>query len=780
MSGRNLSMLAREICLLADKQGGVASEALWRAVLKRFKTTETVDEGAGWDSLILAPETISQLKTLCDSLQNLESLRKQGVAVPKGALLFGPPGTGKTQIARTLAKESGLSFKSASTADLKGSFIGQSVQKVHEQFEIARGMAPCILFIDEIDAVCPSRGSLESDQFTNDIVNQILQETEGVKASAHHVYVLAATNRPEAIDEAIRSRLKDSISIPNPDEPQRRELFKLFLGKLKVDFDIGEVSAELARRTKNLGGRALSAIVERASQHSVQRAFKNGTPDAIVLTREDLLPDVDPQSKQLPEAELQKIWSRIVLTPAIKTDLMDKIRLFNRADKLAPRGLLLYGPPGTGKTEIAKCIADSASCKFMDLKGPDLKAGFMGQTGERVKKKWAEARAYGRCVMFIDECEGVFGRRGGINSDSFAEELVQAFLAEWVGVGNEDQRVWVVGATNRRELLDEAIVQRFGAALAIELPGPAERLQILGLEMQKVGRTLEIPAFLGQATTGMAGRHLQTLAREVCMLADKQGGVASDDMWREILKRHVKSGSDAVDQGARWDSLVLSDALLDKLRTLCDTLRNADEFKAQGFDVPKGALLFGPPGTGKTQIARTLANESGLQFVSATTADLKGGHIGESGQKTRVLFERARDRAPCILFIDEIDAVCPTRGGRNTDSFTDEILTQMLQEMEGVKATEKQVFVLAATNRVDAVEPAIRSRFEEEIEIGNPASAQRRRLFQQLLAKLRVDFDRDAVIAELAVRRAGGDPKSVMLTRADLLSSVPAVRAVTG
>jgi SpoVK/Ycf46/Vps4 family AAA+-type ATPase len=800
MSGRILSMLTREICMAADKQGGVATEALWREVLKRHVKggSDAVDQAATWDSLILAPETIAQLKTLCDSLQNLESLRKQGVAVPKGALLYGPPGTGKTQIARTLANESGLQFLAAATADLKGGTIGISGQKTRELFDRARERAPCVLFIDEIDAVCPARGSAESDQFTNEIVNQFLQETEGVKASARHVYVLAATNRPEAVDSAVRSRLKDSISIPNPDEAQRRQLFKLFLGKLKVNFDIDEVSAELARRSKNLGGRALSAIVERASQQSVQRAFKNGTPDAIVLTREDLLPDVDPQAKQLPEAELQKIWSQIVLPPALKADLMEKVRLFNRADKLAPRGLLLYGPPGTGKTEIAKRIADSVSCKFMDLRVPDLKAGYIGQTGERVRKKWEEARAYGRCVMFIDECEGVFGRRGGLNSDSFVEELVQAFLAEWVGVGNEDQRVWVVGATNRRELLDEAIAQRFGPPVAVELPGPAERLQILALEMQKIERTLEIPAFLGQATTGMAGRQLQTLAREICMQAEAQGGVATDDMWREVLKRHVKSGSDAVEQGARWDSLVLSDALLDKLRTLCDTLRNADEFKAQGFEVPKGALLYGPPGTGKTQIARTLANESGLQFIAASTADLKGGYVGQSGQKTREIFQRARDRAPSILFIDEIDALCPTRGGINTDSFTDEIITQILQEMDGVKATERQVFVLAATNRVDAIEPAIRSRFEEEIEIGNPDSAQRQRLFRQLLAKLRVDFDRDAVTAELAaltpniagrdirsvirrasqlaVRRAGGDPKSVMLTRADLLSSVPAAR----
>ena len=171
---------------------------------------------------------------------------------------------------------------------------------------------------------------------------------------------------------------------------------------------------------------------------------------------------------------MAKIWEKIVLKPEVKSELMDKIRMFNRADKAAPKGLLLFGPPGTGKTEIARRIADSASCFFLSLKGPDLKAGYVGQSGERVQKIWEHARSTGRCVIFIDECEGVFARRGGTNSDTASEELVQAFLAEWDGVGTEDQRVWVIGATNRKDVLDEAIVSRFNDEVEIGLPGEAE------------------------------------------------------------------------------------------------------------------------------------------------------------------------------------------------------------------------------------------------------------------------------------------------------------------
>jgi SpoVK/Ycf46/Vps4 family AAA+-type ATPase len=175
---------------------------------------------------------------------------------------------------------------------------------------------------------------------------------------------------------------------------------------------------------------------------------------------------------------------------------------------------------------------------------------------------------------------------------------VQAFLAEWDGVGTEDQRVWVVGATNRRDLLDDAIVSRFGADIKIDLPEAPERLQILRLELAKLERTAEIPAFMGMATTGMSGRNLAMLARDVCTLASKNNGVITDDMWREAAKRLV--GDAGVDPSARWDSLILADDTLARLKSVCETLRHIETLKAQGVKPPMGALLYGPPGTGKT------------------------------------------------------------------------------------------------------------------------------------------------------------------------------------
>jgi SpoVK/Ycf46/Vps4 family AAA+-type ATPase len=263
-----------------------------------------------------------------------------------------------------------------------------------------------------------------------------------------------------------------------------------------------------------------------------------------------------------------------------------------------------------------------------------------------------------------------------------------------------------------------------------------------------------------------------------------------------VLRHHTQAKSEAVDQGASWESLVLSQDVLEKLQTLCESLRQVEEFTAQGFEVPKGALLYGPPGTGKTQIARTLANEGGIPFIAASTADLKAGFIGQSGQKVREIFEMARGRAPCILFIDEIETVAPARGGSRADTYTAEIVTQLLQEMDGIKRSERLVFVLAATNMPDAIDEAVLSRFPERIEVPNPDAAQRARLFRMFLGRLPVDFDRDALAEELAQRsdglggrdirsivqkasqkaihRALGNPKAARLCREDLIGAMPA------
>ncbi len=463
--------------------------------------------------------------------------------------------------------------------------------------------------------------------------------------------------------------------------------------------------------------------------------------------------NIAPKPKRDPRAA----WADVVLADPIKTRLIALATHFDAGSAAATRGLLLYGPPGTGKSLIAKTFAASMECAFYPLSLTDLKGSHIGESGANVKQLWRKALGEPRAVIFIDECEGVFSRRGSTSTDSFAEEIVSAFLAQWDGF-DKHTHVWVVGATNRREIIDSAILSRFEDQLEIGLPDGPQRMQILKHELIRVQSPSPLPPQTEALTHGMSGRELSTLAKNIARTYGAQHNGAmlqiTDDMLGTLTASMRKQGSTATAADAHWDTLVLAEATLKELKTTAGLLQHAEAFGKRGIGVPRGLLLYGPPGTGKTQIARTLANETGLRFIAVTTADIKQSFIGGSGQKVREIFERARESAPSLLFIDEIDILASARGGQ-TDSFQTEIVGQLLQEMDGAKAQTQQVFVLAATNRVDQVDPAVLSRLPKQIEIPLPDTAAAQRMLEIMLRGKPLDFDARVVTRELAIRAAG-------------------------
>jgi SpoVK/Ycf46/Vps4 family AAA+-type ATPase len=484
--------------------------------------------------------------------------------------------------------------------------------------------------------------------------------------------------------------------------------------------------------------------------------------DALERTRALRTGHIQPKAAQEPGAA----WAEVVLPAPAKQRLMAMAEDFTLGRASASRGLLLYGPPGTGKSLIARTFARSMDCAFFPLSLPDLKSGHVGQSGENVRTLWRKAAAESRAVIFIDECEGVFGRRGSTGTDSAVEEIVAAFLAQWEGF-ERHTRVWVIGATNRRELLDAAILSRFEEQLEIGLPDGAQRQQILLGELNRLNVRAVLPAEIDTLTQGMSGRELATLAkrlvREGKALQPGPDGLqtVNAQVLAALAQEQRKQGSTTTDDSARWDTLVLPEDTLRDLKTTAGMLQHANAFRQRGIGVPRGLLLYGPPGTGKTQVARTLANETGLRFIAASTADIKQGFVGQSGQKVRELFARARESAPCLLFIDEIDIVAAARGGG--DSFQAEIVGQLLQEMDGARADTQPVFVLAATNRIDQLDDAVLSRLPKRIEIPLPNADARARILAVLLRGKPVMFPLESGAAQLAARaegRSGRDLRS--------------------
>ncbi|MES2671346.1 MAG: ATP-binding protein [Pseudomonadota bacterium] len=488
--------------------------------------------------------------------------------------------------------------------------------------------------------------------------------------------------------------------------------------------------------------RALAMAFDEACDRNVKHADRIERSRALRSGQTQPKPAVDPA----------RAWAGVALQPNVKTQLISLAGHFASGSASATRGLLLYGPPGTGKTLIARTFADSMGCAFFPLSLTDLKSGFIGQSGENVKALWIKARAEPRAVIFVDECEGVFGRRGGTNTDSFVEEIVTAFLAQWDGF-DKQAHVWVVGATNRRDLIDAAMLSRFEDQLEIGLPDGRQRLEILAGEFARLAIPPPLPAKTEALTLGMSGRELSSLAKRVA----REHGIKTpidDDALAAFTTAMRKQGSTATDSRASWDTLILTDDTMKELKTTAGLLQHAETFRKRGIGVPRGLLLYGPPGTGKTQIARTLANETGLRFIAASTADIKQGFLGQSGQKVRELFERARESAPSLLFLDEIDIIAATRSGQS-DSILTEIVGQLLQEMDGIAAQTQSVFVLAATNRRDQIDAAVLSRLPKQIEIPLPDRDAAQRILAVMLAGKPLAFDLDAGTRALAPRTDG-------------------------
>jgi SpoVK/Ycf46/Vps4 family AAA+-type ATPase len=429
-------------------------------------------------------------------------------------------------------------------------------------------------------------------------------------------------------------------------------------------------------------------------------------------------------------------WSKVFLPERQMNDLLQRASMFEVGDKAAPRGLLLTGPPGTGKTLVARSLAESMQCNFQQLSIADLKQQQLGASGQRVREVWNQARNNQPAVIFLDECEGILGRRGAAETDVISADIVQAFLAEWDGVAPQ-ARVWVIGATNRRDMLDDAILSRFGWEMEIALPGASERARIFKQEMESVFPGAVIPEEIGSLTQGMSGRDLRHLASQVRTLA--YPSAPSREQYLEAVKSSRKAHNTRVDSEARWETLVLDAGVLERLKLTCLLVRDAETWRAQGVTVPRCLLLTGPPGVGKTEIGRTLANESGLGFLAATTADVKANFLGQSGNRVKQLFERARANAPVILFLDELDIIAPARMGGN-DSLTDEIVGQLLQELDGIQSRDSEVFLLAATNHAEQIDRAVLSRFQERLAIPLPDLHGRERLLTVLLQKKRLTF----------------------------------------
>ena len=489
--------------------------------------------------------TIDQLREMVElPLRYPELFQRLGVDPPKGVLLHGPPGTGKTRLARAVANESDAQFFLINGPEIMGSAYGESEGRLRQVFEEATKAAPSIVFIDEIDSIAPKRGQV-SGEAEKRLVAQLLTLMDGLESRAN-VVVIAATNRPDAIDEALRrpGRFDREIIVGVPDERGRREILGIHTRGMplgdKVDL------AELARTTYGFVGADLSALAREAAIEAVRRIMPKlnlaeGTIphevlDTLSVTREDFLEAlkrVQPSAMREVMVEAPRVrWEDVGGLDDAQMRLKEGVELplkdpdaFRRLGIRPAKGFLLYGPPGTGKTLLAKAVAREAEANFIATKSSDLLSKWYVESEQQIARLFARARQVAPCVIFIDELDSLVpARGGGLGEPQATERVVNTILSEMDGL-EELQSVVVIGATNRPNLIDPALLRpgRFDELVYVGVPDAAGRERILEIQTEKMplAADVDLRSIAAQAER-YTGADLEDVVRRAGLIALRQ------------------------------------------------------------------------------------------------------------------------------------------------------------------------------------------------------------------------------------------------------------------
>jgi transitional endoplasmic reticulum ATPase len=485
-------------------------------------------------------EEIQRVREMVElPLRHPELFQRLGIEPPKGVLLHGPPGCGKTLLARAVANESEANFYSINGPEIMSKFYGESEARLREIFQQAQQNAPSIIFIDELDAIAPKREEV-TGEVERRVVAQLLALMDGLSGRGN-VIVIGATNRPGALDPALRrpGRFDREIEIGVPDKAGRYEVLQIHTRGMPLAEDVD--LKKLSEMTHGYTGADLSALGRETAMKALRRYLpqinleEERIPPAVLEKMEVRMDDFVNAYKEVTPTAMREVYIEVSTVhwddagglEDVKLHLKESVEwpiknpeMFTRLGIKPPKGILLYGPPGCGKTLLAKAVATESEANFISIKGPEVFSKWVGESEKAIREVFRKARMAAPAVVFLDEIDSITPRRGlGMSDSGVSERVISQLLTEMDGIVTLEDIV-VIAATNRPDMVDSAVIRpgRFDRLIYVGEPDEKSRLQIFKIYTKEMPLAKDVDlAQLATLTKYYSGADIESLCREAAM-----------------------------------------------------------------------------------------------------------------------------------------------------------------------------------------------------------------------------------------------------------------------
>ena len=551
------------------------------------KEEELTATGVAYEDIGGLKEEIKKVREMIElPLKHPELFDALGIDPPKGVLLYGPPGTGKTLLAKAVANESGANFLSIQGPEIMNKYYGESEAHLRQIFEEAETNSPSIIFIDELDSIASKRDETQGE-VERRVVAQLLTLMDGLQARGQ-VIVIAATNRPDAIDQALRrpGRFDREIEIGIPDRDGRKEVLQVHTRGMPISRDKDghwKKIDHFAEITHGFVGADLAALAREAAMSALRRYLPEIDLDEPIppkllqemkVTNDDFkeaLKDVEPSALREIMVEIPKVkWDEVGGLEDVKQQLKETVEWpltnpegFERLGIKPPRGLLLYGPPGNGKTLIAKAIATESAANFIAIKGPEVMSKWVGESEKKLREVFRKAKQVSPCIVFLDELDALAPTRGTGGDNNVSDRLVDQLLTSMDGLENMEG-VITIGATNRPEIIDQALLRpgRFDRMILVGEPDEDARKKILKIHTESVPLKNVKLGVLAKKMVGYTGADIEGVVREAAILA-----LRKDPKAKEVTMKHFEEALELVVPSITEDTIKYYEEIGKRLRS---------------------------------------------------------------------------------------------------------------------------------------------------------------------------------------------------------------------